>query len=76
MKKYDQIIACKEGASMPPKTYQVCATCIHFQAERVDQKMVYFCRRLKYETKPSYSFECWSPKEHVIKLMEKRGEMI
>jgi hypothetical protein len=76
MKKYDHIVACKEGAGMSKKTYQVCATCIYFQAERIDHKMRYFCSRLKYETKSSYSFNCWSPKEHVIKLMEKRGEMI
>lgn len=60
---------------MDPKTYRVCATCVHFQAVRVDKKMAYLCNRLKYETKPSYSFQCWSPKEHVIRLMEKRGDL-
>ncbi|MCM3440725.1 hypothetical protein AB3Z07_16225 [Metabacillus halosaccharovorans] len=58
---------------MDSKTYQVCATCIHFEAMREDKKMIYYCSRLKYETKPTYSFNCWNPKEHVKRLMEKRG---
>jgi hypothetical protein len=57
------------------KAYQVCATCVHFQAVRVNGKMTYFCSRLKYETMPSYSFQCWDPKEHVKRLMEKRGNI-
>ncbi|WP_413465948.1 hypothetical protein [Metabacillus litoralis] len=59
---------------MDKKTYHVCATCIHFQAERKGKRMVYTCSRLKYETKPSYKFECWTPKDHVTKLMKRRGE--
>ncbi|MBU7593223.1 MULTISPECIES: hypothetical protein [Metabacillus] len=58
---------------MDSKAYQVCATCIHFKAIRKDKKMIYYCSRLKYETKPTYSFNCWNPKEHVKRLMEKRG---
>ncbi|WP_299093202.1 hypothetical protein [uncultured Metabacillus sp.] len=58
---------------MDSKTYQVCATCIHFEALKIDRKMKYLCRRLKYETKPNYSFQCWDPKDHVIRLMKKRG---
>jgi hypothetical protein len=60
---------------MNSKAYQVCATCIHFQAVRIDKKMTYLCSRLKYETKPSYTFQCWEPKEHVKRLMEKRGSI-
>ncbi|KIL48882.1 hypothetical protein KP77_20930 [Jeotgalibacillus alimentarius] len=36
--------------------------------------MLYFCKRLGYETKPDYRFNCWEPKEHVKKLMEKRRD--
>lgn len=64
----------KGEAGMKGKNYRVCATCIHFEAMRIEKKMIYLCSRLKYETKPSYSFQCWDPKEHVIRLMEKRGE--
>lgn len=33
--------------------------------------MVYSCSRLGYETKPTYTFNCWDPKDHVLRLMEK-----
>ena len=75
MKNIDQLFACKDGTSMDSKTYRVCATCIHFQAVRIDGEMSYQCRRLNYETKPSYSFQCWDPKEHVSRIMEKRGDL-
>ncbi|PLR82717.1 hypothetical protein [Bacillus canaveralius] len=55
-------------------SFHACATCIHFQAERTDKRMKYFCRRLGYETRPDYRFNCWSPKEHVKKLIEKREQ--
>ncbi|PAD68105.1 hypothetical protein CHH83_15520 [Bacillus sp. 7586-K] len=58
---------------MKKDAYHVCATCIHFRAFRSNSKMKYICNRLLYETKPSYSFSCWEPKEHVKKLMKKRG---
>lgn len=67
------MIACLGGMSMEAK-YHVCATCIHFLAERKAEGMVFTCNRLKYETKPTYKFDCWTPKEHVKKLMKKRGE--
>ncbi|MFD1708040.1 hypothetical protein ACFSCZ_15045 [Siminovitchia sediminis] len=54
--------------------YHCCATCIHFRAERVDGKMRYMCKRLGYETKTHYKFNCWTPKEKVRRLMEKQGE--
>lgn len=54
--------------------FHACATCIHFQAERSDKdrSMKYYCKRLGYDTRPNYQFHCWTPKEHVKKLMEKR----
>lgn len=58
---------------MDAKTYQVCATCIHFKTVRLKSKLTYLCGRLNFETKPDYSFQCWDPQKHVIKLMKKRG---
>jgi hypothetical protein len=54
--------------------FHACATCIHFHAERSEKEkgMKYRCIRLGYETRPNYQFNCWTPKEHVKKLMEKR----
>ncbi|HZG74208.1 MAG TPA: hypothetical protein VEY51_21950 [Chondromyces sp.] len=52
--------------------FHACATCIHFIAERINRKMKYHCARLGYETRPAYKFNCWSPKPHIIKLIEKR----
>ncbi|MDZ5473187.1 hypothetical protein SM124_15825 [Bacillus sp. 31A1R] len=54
--------------------FHACATCTHFRPEKVENGMRYFCNRLGYDTKPDYQFNCWTPKEHVIKLMEKRKE--
>lgn len=51
--------------------FHVCATCIHFSADKRQNGMLYRCQRLGYETKPNYSFSCWTPKEHVKKLMAK-----
>ncbi|WP_096188783.1 hypothetical protein [Evansella halocellulosilytica] len=53
------------------KNYHCCATCIHFHAEKKKDGMNYFCIRLGYETKPAYKFNCWAPKENVIKLINK-----
>jgi len=53
------------------KDFHCCATCQHFKAERVAEGMKYYCSRLGYETKPAYKFDCWDPKEHIIKLMNK-----
>lgn len=52
--------------------FHACASCIHFAAERADGHMRYRCQRLGYDTKPDYKFNCWTPKENVKKLMEKR----
>lgn len=61
---------------MTIESFHACATCIHFQAEKNQQGMNYFCKRLGFETKPNYKFNCWTPKKHVQRLLEKRrGEM-
>lgn len=54
------------------KDYHCCATCQHFKAEKKSEGMFYFCKRLGYETKSSYKFNCWSPREEIKKLMEKK----
>ncbi|WP_243290826.1 hypothetical protein [Bacillus sp. FJAT-47783] len=54
--------------------YQVCASCIHFFVEKKDKGVTYHCQRLGYETKPNYSFSCWTPKREVVELMRKRGD--
>lgn len=56
------------------KSFQCCASCIHFLAKREQDGMKYYCSRLKYETNPKYQFNCWTPKERVRKLMEKEGQ--
>lgn len=57
---------------MSIESFRVCATCIHFQAEKKRLGMSYYCKRLGYNTKPNYKFNCWTPKKHIQKLMEKR----
>nr|WP_180968320.1 hypothetical protein [Cytobacillus massiliigabonensis] len=54
--------------------FHACATCIHFQAEKTQKGMRYFCKRLGYETRPNYQFNCWAPKKNVQKLINKRME--
>ncbi|MGG3925804.1 hypothetical protein ABET51_07365 [Metabacillus fastidiosus] len=61
------------GGTMNKTNYQVCATCIHFAISKTESGMLYRCSRLGFETKPAYSFQCWQPKEHVVRLMKKRG---
>nr|WP_097159857.1 hypothetical protein [Bacillus oleivorans] len=53
------------------KDFHCCATCVHFQAIKASGKMVYKCKRLGFETKTHYKFNCWTPKEKIKKLMEK-----
>lgn len=60
---------------MNSKEYQVCAACTHFQSFRSGGKMMYRCGRLGFETKPDYSFDCWTPTEKVLNLMKKRGDL-
>lgn len=53
--------------------YHCCATCTHFSAVKNKAGgMHYRCLRLGYETKPTYQFSCWDPKDQVKKLMESR----
>ncbi|WP_456279388.1 hypothetical protein [Bacillus sp. AK128] len=58
---------------MKQQSFHACATCIHYITEKTEGNMSYRCSRLGYETKPHYQFSCWTPKEQVKKLMEKRG---
>ncbi len=53
------------------KNYHCCATCENFSATKTENGMQYKCVRLGFDTKPSYQFDCWSPKEHIKKLIEK-----
>ncbi|MGG1575828.1 hypothetical protein [Fictibacillus sp. NRS-1165] len=53
------------------KNIHCCATCINFKASKTGQGMKYECTRLWYETKPTYQFNCWEPKEHVKKWLDK-----
>ena len=54
------------------KDFHCCATCQHFNAEKITEGMKYYCSRLGYETKTNYKFKCWSPKEHVRNLINKK----
>ncbi|WP_416826400.1 hypothetical protein [Ectobacillus polymachus] len=54
--------------------FHCCATCIHFRAEKREEKTSYTCARLQYETKPTYQFHCWQPKAHVQKLIDKENQ--
>ncbi|QCJ40871.1 hypothetical protein FAY30_02520 [Bacillus sp. S3] len=54
------------------KDFHCCATCQHMKAEKKAEGMNYYCSRLGYETKTNYKFNCWDPKEHVIKLMKSK----
>jgi SAM-dependent methyltransferase len=53
--------------------YHCCASCVHFGVMKNDAHVSYKCVRLGYETKPSYKFNCWEPKEAVKKLRAKRN---
>ncbi|WP_197277530.1 hypothetical protein [Bacillus sp. FJAT-27245] len=55
------------------KDFHCCATCQHFRAEKMAAGMNYYCSRLGYKTKPTYKFNCWTPKEHVQELMNKKN---
>lgn len=53
------------------KNYHCCATCVNFAVRKDDGRTSYHCSRLGYETKPTYQFNCWDPKEKVRQLIEK-----
>jgi len=54
--------------------FHACATCIHYGIIRMDNKQQFLCTRLGYETRPNYRFNCWTPKDHVRKLIERERE--
>jgi hypothetical protein len=54
-------------------SYHCCATCVHFLIEKSNGKITYKCSRLGYETHTTYVFDCWTPKENVKKLIQKRA---
>lgn len=51
------------------RDYHCCATCQHFQILREADKPVSLCRRLGYETRPSYKFKCWTPRPDIVQKM-------
>ncbi|QRG69515.1 hypothetical protein [Brevibacillus choshinensis] len=55
-----------------PNPFHCCASCVHFRIERNAGKVTYRCSRLTYETRPNYQFDCWTPKESVLRLMAAR----
>nr|WP_270182500.1 hypothetical protein [Alkalihalobacillus sp. CinArs1] len=50
--------------------YHCCATCIHFEIVK-NPRTSYRCKRLGFETKPTYRFDCWEPKDVVKKRIKK-----
>ncbi|MCD7033430.1 hypothetical protein LRR81_04245 [Metabacillus sp. GX 13764] len=59
---------------MKKHSFHCCAACVHFRAGRKESGgMEYLCSRLGFQTKPEYSFDCFTPSEKVKKLMQKRG---
>jgi hypothetical protein len=58
---------------MGKNSFHACATCIHYKVEKNNNEVIYKCSRLGFETKPTHKFNCWTPKEQVLKLMKKRG---
>jgi len=56
------------------KDFHACATCIHFYPRKLTEGLKYECKRLGFETKPNYKFDCWDPKPHVRKLIAKQQE--
>jgi hypothetical protein len=55
------------------RDFHCCATCIHFEVKKKEtgRGVQYLCSRLGYETRTEYKFNCWTPKDHIMKLMEK-----
>lgn len=54
------------------RNFHCCATCINFNVDKNKEGIRYFCKRLGFETKSNYVFDCWEPKENVKKLIEKQ----
>jgi len=57
------------------KNFHCCATCVNFVVKREENKIKYYCKRLGYETKSHYVFNCWEPKENVKKLIDKQKKL-
>nr|WP_041057943.1 hypothetical protein [Jeotgalibacillus campisalis] len=55
------------------KNFHACATCVHFEVLKLEKGMSYRCSRLGFQTRPEYKFNCWEPKAHIKKLMDKQG---
>nr|WP_280771448.1 hypothetical protein [Salipaludibacillus daqingensis] len=53
------------------KDYHCCATCIHFVPLKTNHRTKFYCARLRFETKSHYQFNCWEPKEHIQRLINK-----
>ncbi len=54
--------------------YHCCATCVHFDVIK-KERTTYQCSRLGFETKPTYQFNCWEPKDIVKRKMEKENAL-
>lgn len=50
--------------------YHCCATCKHFSAVKTEKGMRYTCIRLGFETRPEYKFDCWNPREDILKKID------
>ncbi|WP_139490407.1 hypothetical protein [Brevibacillus dissolubilis] len=57
-----------------PNRFHCCATCEHYRVQKNETGTGYHCSRLGYETKPTYQFNCWSPKPQVQRLMAGKNE--
>jgi len=59
------------------KNFHCCATCVNFVVKREEKenKIEYYCKRLGFETKSHYVFNCWEPKENVKKLIDKQKKL-
>lgn len=52
--------------------YHCCATCRHFGFREAGGEKQPYCTRLGYDTQPKYQFNCWQPKDRVVKAIEKK----
>ncbi|PYZ98265.1 hypothetical protein CR205_06620 [Alteribacter lacisalsi] len=56
------------------KNFHCCATCIHFEVVKRLGSTRYRCRRLGFETRPHYRFDCWDPRPDIKKLIKKQED--
>ncbi len=65
----------KNGGVRMTNRYHCCATCKHFRIDRFeDGSRRVYCKRLGFDTKPTYQFNCWDPKDRVVKAMKEEKE--